>query len=419
MEFANPILGNPILLIAIILFLAILPRALRQREKTTLDKTVERFEKEELLAATVEELNKDNPQQENLDSPKDRSLGYPPTEITQGEGEGGIPPFPEQTEEEVPVKIIKEGIPISHNEAEALSSTPKKKVKLIKQETSIASEIHKDSENKPSVSDSTLNEESEGNWVEAEIPGLIMEPLLENEEIKDIPTFKAAPKAEYQSEPENSPKPPQKEKPAIKVKNLASKSEEEEDSKSKKQASTKKDSSEIKLEISESKPIVLEIKAPIVSHKNIAKKGAGRKKAKVGSAKVEKNQEIEPTVAEVLSQQEDMTSSSEKVKAKPFLLDLKYMIREELETADSVSHEKFHSDMVDAVIDRLNSLQTNLENQLVARHNPVNGNMRKNRVQDSIPSSEGATHDPSGKKEVSLNELDSFLFTATQRKTRE
>jgi len=75
--------------------------------------------------------------------------------------------------------------------------------------------------------------------------------------------------------------------------------------------------------------------------------------------------------------------------------------------------------MVDAVIDRLNSLQTNLENQLVARHNPVNGNMRKNRVQDSLPSSEGTTHDPSDKKEVSLNELDSFLFTATQRKSRE
>ena len=240
MEFANPILGNPILLIAIVLFLAVLPRALRQRKKTTLDKTVERFEKEELLAATVEELNKDNPQQENLDSPKERSLGYPTTKITQGEGDGGIPPFPEQTEE-VPVKIIKEGIPISHNEAKALSSTPKKKVKLIKQETSIAPEIHKDSENKPSVSDSTINEENEGNWVEAEIPGLIMEPLLENEEIKDIPTFKAAPKAEYQSEPENSPNPPQKEKPAIKVKNLSSQSEEKEDSKLKKQASTKKD----------------------------------------------------------------------------------------------------------------------------------------------------------------------------------
>ena len=75
--------------------------------------------------------------------------------------------------------------------------------------------------------------------------------------------------------------------------------------------------------------------------------------------------------------------------------------------------------MVDAVIDRLNTLQTNLENQLVARHNPVSGNMRKDRVKDALPSSEGATHDPSNKKEVSLNELDSFLFTTTQRKSRE
>jgi hypothetical protein len=417
MEFANPILENPILLIAIVLFLAILPRALRQREKTSLDKTVERFEKEELLANAVGELNKDNPQHEDLDSPKDRSLDYLTTEITQGEG--GIPPFPDKIEDEVPVKIVKEGIPISHNKAEPLSSTPKKKVKLIKQETSIAPEMHKDSENKPPAFEPILNEESEGNWVEADIPGLIMEPLLDNEEIKDIPTFEASPKAEYQSEPENSPKPPQKEKPGIKVKNLSPKSEEEEDSKSKKRASTKKDSSEIKLEISESKPKVVEIKAPIVSHKNIAKKGAGRKKAKAVSSRAEKNQEIEPTVAEVLPQQEDTTSPSEKVMAKPFFLDPKYMIQEEMETTKPVSHEKFHSDMVDAVIDRLNTLQTNLENQLVARHNPVSGNMRKDRVKDTLPSSEGATHDPSDKKEVSLNELDSFLFTTTQRKSRE
>jgi len=417
MEFANPILGNPILLIAIVLFLAILPRALRQRKKTALDKTVERFEKEELLANAVGELNKGNSKNEDPDSPKDPSTDDLTTDITQGNE--GIPPFPVQEEEEAPVKIVKEGTPISHNEAVTSSSSSKKKIKLIKQEISIAPAKSQDSANKTAVSDPTLNEESEGNWIEAEIPGLIMEPLLENEEIKDIPTFEAAPKVEYQSKPESSPEPPQKEKPSIKVKNLAPISEEEEDSKSKKQSPNKVDPPEIKIEISESKPKVVEIKAPIVSHKNIAKKGAGRKKAKAVSAKVEKNQDIKPTVAEVLPQQEGMTSSSEKVKAKPFLLDLKYMIREKLETAKPVSHEKFHSDIVDAVIDRLNTLQTNLENQLVARHNPVNGNMRKDRMQVSLPSSERATHDPSDKKEVTLNELDSFLFTSNQRKSKE
>ena len=77
MESANPILGNPLLLLAILLFLAILPRALRrisQKEKTALDRTVERFEKEELLTAAVGELNENNAQQEKPDSPKDGSL---------------------------------------------------------------------------------------------------------------------------------------------------------------------------------------------------------------------------------------------------------------------------------------------------------------------------------------------------------
>jgi len=413
MEFSNPILENPLLLIAIVLFLALLPRALRQKKKTALDKTIARFEKEEFLATEDQDI----PQQESPDSPKDHSLGYLTTEITNKKG--SIPPFPVKEEEEVPVRIVKEGIPISHNEAEPLPSTSKKKVKLIKQELPVSPEKNTDSENKPPVSDSTLSEESEGNWIEAEIPGLIMEPLLENEEVKDIPTFEATPKAEHQPEPENSPKPPQKEKRSIKIKNRASKSEEKEDSKSKISVPIITNPPETKIEISEPKPIVLEIKAPIVSHKNIAKKGAGRKKTKARSAKVEKTKGTEPTVSEVLPQQEDMKSSPVKVKTKPFLLDIKYMIQEELETADPVSHEKFHSDMVDAVIDRLNTLQTNLENQLVARQKPVNGNIRKDRVQKSLPSLQEATHDPSNKKEVSLDELDAFLFTATQRKHRE
>jgi hypothetical protein len=77
MEFSNPILGNPLLLIAIVLFLALIPRALRQKKKTALDKTVERFEKEE--------LNKNNSQLEAPDTPKERSLDYLTTEITHGQ----------------------------------------------------------------------------------------------------------------------------------------------------------------------------------------------------------------------------------------------------------------------------------------------------------------------------------------------
>jgi hypothetical protein len=292
-------------------------------------------------------------------------------------------------------------------------------VKLIKQDLSIAPRKNRESENKPPNSDSTLSEESEGNWVEAEIPGLIMEPLPGITETENIPTFEATPKSEHRSELENSLKYPKKVKPGIKVKNHAPKSEEEEDLKSKKQASIKRDSPEIKIEISESKPKVVEIKAPIVSHKNIDKKGTRRKKKKARSTRVEKTQGTDAPVEKVLPQQENMKSSPEKVKAKPFFLDLKYIIQENLEAANPVSHETFHSDMVDAIIDRLNTLQTNLEKQLVAGQSPVNGNMRKDRIRETLPSSEGATHDPSDKKEVSLNELDSFLFTTTQRKSRE
>jgi hypothetical protein len=78
------------------------------------------------------------------------------------------------------------------------------------------------------------------------------------------------------------------------------------------------------------------------------------------------------------------------------------------------------------VIARLNALQVDLENQLVAipgeptsSENQVNGNMRKDRVQGSPPDLEGTINEPLDKKEVSLEELDSFLFTSTQRKNRE
>ena len=212
----------------------------------------------------------------------------------------------------------------------------------------------------------------------------------------------------------------------MRVKNIAPKSEEIKDSQPKKRVKTKADSPELKIEISESKPKLVEIKAPIVSHKDIVKKGAGQKKAKAPSAKAGGTQKTEPELAEVIPQRENLKTSPEKEKPKPFLLDLKYLEQEELETADPVAHKILPADMMDEVIARLNALQVDLENQLVSipgeltpNENSINGNLRKDRAQDSLPDSEGTINEPSDKKEVSLEELDSFLFTATQRKNRE
>ena len=454
MESANPILGNPLLLLAILLFLAILPRALRrisQKEKTALDRTVERFEKEELLTAAVGELNENNAQQEKPDSPKDGSLlayiaeDLPASQETQGDG--SIPPFPTQAEEkEKPVKIVKEGVPISHNELDDVLPAPEKKAKLIKQDISFApgenkassgkalsdplknksltqkQNLKEDSQGSP-VSD-LANEESDDNWVEAEIPGLIMDPPPPASKKPEIvPTFKASPKVKLPSETETSQKPPQKEKTSLKVKNIAPKSEEIKDSKPIKHVKTKRDSPELTMEISEPKPKIVEIKAPIASHKNIAKNEAGQEKAKAPSSKAERAWEIDPEVTAVPPQREDSKASPEKPKPKPFLLELKYLDQEELE---SVSQEDLPADMMDEVIARLHALQIDLENQLVSSpgqlaqsENPINGSMRKERVQDSPPDLEGAISEPSDKKEVSLEELDSFLFTTTQRKNKE
>ncbi|MEE8269440.1 MAG: hypothetical protein V3R23_05440 [Nitrospinaceae bacterium] len=320
--------------------------------------------------------------------------------------ENGVIPFPAQEEErEKQVKIVKEGVPISHNKAEDPPPVPKKKIKLIKQEISFSPDENrvspkkaspeplKGKKSKPLTKEQkpTSDEESESSWVEAEIPGLIIDSPPAAEIFESIPAFKASPKAKHQSKPEKSHKSPQKEKQGRKVKNIAPKSEEKKDSKKpKKQVQIKPDSPQLEIEISESSPKAVEIKAPVVSHKKIAKKGAGKKKAK------------------------------------PFLLNLKYLDQEESEAIDPVSHDKLPVDMVDVVIARLNALQVNLENQLVSlpgelipRENPINGNIQTDRIQDSLPDLEETINESSDKKEVSLEELSSFLFTATQRKNRE
>lgn len=408
METANPILGNPLLLAAILLFLAILPRALRQKEKTELDRAIERFEKEESETAADEESDENDTKHGKPVPPKDPSVAYlmedlPTPRETHEENE--VIPFPAQEEREKQVKIVKEGVPISHNKGEDPPPAPKKKVKLIKQEISIppdenrvspkkaSPEPLKGKKSKPLTKEQkpTWDEESESSWVEAEIPGLIIDSPLAAEIFESIPAFKASPKAKHQSKPEKSHKSPQKEKQGRKVKNIAPKSEEKKDSKKpKKQVQIKPDSPQLEIEISESRPKAVEIKPPVVSHKKIAKKGAGKKKAK------------------------------------PFLLNLKYLDQEESEAIDPVSHDKLPADMVDVVIARLNALQVNLENQLVSlpgelipRENPINGNIQTDRIQDSLPDLEETINESSDKKEVSLEELSSFLFTATQRKNRE
>jgi hypothetical protein len=433
-QASNPILGNPLLLAAILLFLAILPRALRhilsQKEKTALDRMVERFEDDELETSAKKESDESNtPQEKPATPPKDSSLAYlmedtPTSEVT-------------------PVKVVKEGVPISHNKETDFSLASKKKIKLIKQGSPIPLGESKEALTKASAESlknksvaqgqkskqtgspvsEPENEEPDNNWVEAEIPGLIMDNAPAPEKPESIPTFKASPKVKHPAEVKTSPIPPTKEKQRPKAKNIAPNSEEIKDTKPKKYVKTKMDSLELQMEISEPKPKTVEIKDAIASHKDRDQKTTGQKKAMVPSVKIGKPQKTEPEVTAVPPQREDMETSPEKIKPKPFLLDLKYLDQEALETADPVAGEKLHDDVMDAVITRLNDLQVDLENQLVsipgeltAIENSINGSMRKDRTQSSVPDLEGTINDPSDKKEVTLEELDSFLFTATQRR---
>ena len=426
MDTANPILGNPLLLIAILLFLAILPRALRQKEKTELDKAVERFEKEESRTALAEKPGEDKGNQKKPIALRDGSLAYPKGGLRasqQTEESGGIPPFPAREEDhEERVKIVKPGVPISH--FETAEPPQKKKIKLIKQEFSIAPDKNKKSPKKtqsepakeilgetpprkpettqnedfpvPPISDS---EESKDNWIEAEIPGLTLEPPTP-EKAEDIPVFNAFPKEKYRTEAEEPQESLESEKQDTKVKNIASETEEKEDSKSKEQAATKKDSPELEVKISESESKEVEIKAPVASHKSIAK-----------------NETEVP---------EEGASSSEIEKVKPFLLELRYLAPEESETERPDSQKEMSGHMVDITIARLNALQADLENQLtsipgklIPKEIPANENMRKDRIEDSLPDLERMANESSNQKEVSVEELDSFLFTATQRKNKE
>ena len=449
MEITNPLLENPLLIAAILLFLAILPRALRQRKKTALDRAVERFEKEELKATADGSADEDINRQKKPIALRDGSLAYPKKDLSSSQkigGDGGIPPFPSEEEEEK-VKIVKAGIPISH--FETAEPPAKKKIKLIKQEFSIApdsnkvsskkvsSDPKKDKQSKSPTDDQKSNwsedfplthpisdsEESKDSWIEAEIPGLTIEPPAE-EKTENIPVFNAFPKEEYKPESEKPQESPSKEKQGISIKNLGPKTEEERDLKSEKQATIETDSPEFVVKISKSEPKEVEIKGSVPSHKSITKKdteAADTPSSKTGEAE---KTEAEETVAP--PHRDDAKASPETAKLKPFLLDLRYLDQEDSETENSVSHEKLSAEMADVTIARLNALQVDLENQLgsipggrASREVSLDKLMKKDGTHYSLPGLEGSNNGLSDKKEVSLEELDSFLFTATQRKTEE
>ena len=80
-------------------------------------------------------------------------------------------------------------------------------------------------------------------------------------------------------------------------------------------------------------------------------------------------------------------------KPKPFLLDLKYLDREELETENPVSQEQFPADMMDEVIARLNALQVDLEKQLIS-------------IPGELILNENPSDETSDQKDCLLEELD-------------
>ena len=450
MDTANLFLENTVLLLAVLLFLAVLPRALRQKKKTELDRAVERFEKEELKASAEKKPGEGKNNQQKPIALRDGSLAYLKGDLPAPkkiDTRGGIPPFPsEEEDEEERVKVVKPGVPISHYET--VEPPQKNKVKLIKQEFSIApdknktqskkapptpTKAHQDKTHvrgeKPSSNEDlpmppiAKDDEPKDSWIEAEIPGLTIEPTTLAEEAKDIPVFNAFPKEINPSDTEKTPETSKKEKQGIDVKNIASKTEEKEDLISSKQSGNQTESQDLKMKTSESSSKEVEIKAPVVSHKNITKKEVHTEKTEAPPSNNKEAQVAKVEKTEILSQQDDAKTSPETVNLKPFLLDIRYLDEEGSENGDPVSHEKLPAGMIDVTIARLSALQASLENQLVSipgeqslSANSASKNMRNDRMQDSHPDLEEIIDEISNKKEVSLDELDSFLFTATQRK---
>ncbi len=420
METTDPTLGNLLFvapsllfLIALLLFLIILPLALRQIKKTALDKIIPRMEAEELKEAAHEMAGKEM-------TAKDTGQPFPAVKEPPATPQE-IPPVLKKKK-----KVVKEGVPISHN---------KENAGLYKAGSgSTASSRDKKTSWDDDFSMSS-NEDSGNNWVEAEIPGLIIEPFPaemdsdtepeakspapaspDKPKPKEILTFKAASQSKHKfGEDKFEDFPAGKNLPS-KVKDSAPKAVEKKE--------TRPPEPE---EIPELEPKDVEIKAIVVSHKDIAEKEDREEKAPAPSAGdestsgIEEPLELEAEIEAIPPESEDRESAPDRPKPEPFFLDLKFLVEDELK-AGPESSKKLSPGMVDRIVARLNELQIHLEHQLVSqpgKGGPAKRDMHHARIQDAAPEVAGTTEGLSEKKEVSLEELDGFLFTANRKKSKE
>ncbi|TDJ51022.1 MAG: hypothetical protein E2O43_07325 [Nitrospina sp.] len=430
METTDPILGNPLFVAALLLFLIILPLALRQKKKTGLDKIIARMEAEESKEATKEETEKE-------EAGKQKDVGKnvpekspvltdqpspPPTTIK-------IPPAPKKKK-----KVVKESLSIAHNEENT--------------------GLHKAGSGSTASSrdKKSSNEDSGNNWVEAEIPGLIIEPFPADKDSDTEPDAKSPAPAEKKASGKPKPAPARKKSPdkpkpkeiltfkaASKSKHKFGEDEFEEFPSEKNLPSKVKDSAPKAVEkketrppepeeIPELEPKDVEIKAIVVSHKDIAKKVDSGEKSPAPSAGeestsgIEEPLELEAEIEAIPPEIEDREPAPYRPNPKPFFLDLKYLAEDEPEAAGPESSKKLSPGMVDRIVARLNELQNHLEHQLVSqpgKGGPAKRDMRHARIQDAAPEVAGTSEGLSEKKEVSLEELDGFLFTANRKKSQE
>jgi len=433
METTDPILGNPLFaapsllfLIFLLLFLIILPLALRQIKKTALVKIIPRMEAEELKEAAQEEARKEK-------TAKDTDQPFPAIKEPPATPQKTPPVLKKK------MKMVKEGVPISHNEENAglhkagsgsTASSRDKKTSWDKDFSMLS------------------NEDSGSNWVEAEIPGLIIEPFPAEKDSDTEPEAKSPAPAEKKAsdKPKPAPASPGKSKPKeILTFKPASQSKHKfgedkfEDFPSGKNLPSKiKDSAPKAVEKKETRPSEpeeipelepkdVEIKAIVVSHKDITAKEDSAEKAPAPSdgnestSGIEEPLELEAEMEAIPPESEDRESAPDRPKPKPFFLDLKYLVEDELK-AGPESSKKLSPGMVDRIVARLNELQIHLEHQLVSqpgKGGPAKRDMHHARIQDAAPEVAGTTEGLSEKKEVSLEKLDGFLFTANRSKSQE
>ena len=484
MDTANPLLSNPLFVAAVLLFLVILPLALRQKKKSALDMVLDQYEKEETKTIAkrsaeraIEQETRDL--QEASPAPRAKSKRIAPPVVrqakpTQGETPSSVKPKPAEQENSTPgfgevtednqpsfddkggipfpdgdiqtieesaslshgtdsppaarkkKKFTSEAIPISHNEEKVTNSD----TLLPGLEKKGSPDMEKggkwveDFYASPKRDSDDL--EPTHNWIEADIPGLIMDPPPEQKVpskekpikkgSKKIPTFKAPEKVNSKAE-KNIPKTKKslsEEKGDTKVKNLDPKAEEKKTVKTEKQDQTKAEPPSLEHENPDSGAKSVEKETLIASHKNSGEKEDTRKA------------ETEVPVKPVSPQETESKAPPKTERPKPFFLDLKYLIEEERSAAGPDAPKKLSPEMVDRIVARLGELQVNLENQLTSRvlkaipeKTQSPGALRKKPAQIMRSGRDEKPEEFSDKKEVSLEELDAFLFTASQRKSSE